>query len=198
MYTKAARRIINVSLLFTFIVLTGLSAHLYASQESGHPAQDIPADVSCGKCGMMPANYPQWQSQVVFSDGSMTPFDGCKCMFGFMFNMGEYDTAHKAGDIAKVWVKDFNTGEWTEADQATYVVGSDEMGPMGKELIPFAQADAAAEFQKAHGGELAQYQTISMATLKPLMGKMDMKKGMGMNGQMDAMQDKKMDGNMGK
>lgn len=198
MLPKSQSRITFISILLTFIALTGLCAHLYASQENAHTALEIPADVSCGKCGMFPANYPQWQSQVIFSDGTMTPFDGCKCMFGFMFNMGEYDSAHTSGDIAKVWVKDFNTGEWIEASEATYVVGSDEMGPMGKELIPFAQADEAAAFQKDHGGELAQYESISMATLKPLMGKMHMKKGMDMNGQMDMKQDMKMDGQMSK
>jgi nitrous oxide reductase accessory protein NosL len=154
--------------------------------------REISGDQSCGKCGMFPANYPKWQTQIIFSDGSMVPFDGSKCMFGFMFNMGKFDTTHNKGDIAKIWVRDFNSGEWTDAASAVFVVGSEEMGPMGKELIPFRnQADAEA-FQKEKGGQVTAYDAVSMETLKPLMGKMGGMGKMHMKGKM------KMDGQMAK
>jgi nitrous oxide reductase accessory protein NosL len=136
--------------------------------------QVIPDTVSCGKCGMSPARYPKWQTQIVFTDGSMTPFDGCKCMFGFMFQMDRYDTRHTPADVAAVWVKDYGSGDWMQAAAAYYVVGSDVMGPMGKELIPFgAHADAVA-FQRENNGTLAEYNSIGRDTLKPLMHGMKM------------------------
>lgn len=139
--------------------------------------QNIADDLTCGKCGMYPARYPKWQSQIVFADGSMTPFDGCKCMFGFLFDMGRYDKNHSPDDVAAVLVKDFNSGNWMNAEAAIFIVGSSEMGPMGKELIPFAEHTAAMNFQTARGGEMMMYEEISRATLKPLMGGMkNMKK----------------------
>lgn len=161
------------------LMLVGLVSACVAGQKTpemtragGVAPQEIGADVSCGKCGMFPAKYPQWQAQVVFADGNMTPFDGCKCMFGFLFDMGKYDTTHAREDVAAVLVKDFNRGEWFNAEAAYFVVGSNVMGPMGKELIPFEDQAAAMSFHEANGGSIERYETINMATLKPLMGGM--------------------------
>ena len=170
----------NVLLVLLLLVAAGCYAPQEAKQQDKEmqaavqPPQVIPDNISCGKCGMAPARYPKWQTQIVFTDGSMTPFDGCKCMFGYLFHMGQYDTKHTTDDMAAVWVKDFHSGDWIQAADAHYVVGSDVMGPMGKELIPFgAHADAMA-FQTENGGTLTEYDSISMETLKPLMHGMKM------------------------
>ena len=102
----------------------------------------------------------------------MTPFDGCKCLFNFMFSMEQYDKSHSAEDIKVVFVKDFNTGEWLNAEGAHFVVGSDMMGPMGKELIPFADQAAAMKFHKEHGGSMMTYAEITPEVMKSLMGGM--------------------------
>ena len=141
--------------------------------------QVIPDNVTCGKCGMYPARYPRWQSQIIFKDGAMTPFDGCKCMFNFMFDMARYDKAHSMNDVSVAWVKDFNSGAWINAVDAHYVVGSNMMGPMGKELIPFADPSAAMKFHQEQGGSVMQYADINPDVLKTLaMGGMKMKGGM--------------------
>ena len=138
--------------------------------------QIIPEGASCGKCGMYPAHYPKWQSQIVFTDGSMTPFDGCKCMFNFLASIENYDKQHSADDVAVAWVRDFDNSSWLNARDAFFVVGSSIMGPMGKELIPFKEQDAATDFQKKNGGSLMQFADINKEVLKPLsMGHMKMK-----------------------
>ncbi len=173
-----------IGLIALSLTLPGcVSQHAAGEGSSMHARvspQTIPDNVSCGKCGMYPARYPKWQSQIIFKDGSMTSFDGCKCMFGFLFNMGKYDQKHTTDDVAAVLVKDFNSGRWMNAEDAGFVVGSEEMGPMGKELIPFGDHMEAMNFQKAKGGELKMYGDISMATLKPLMGGMKHMKKMKM------------------
>lgn len=174
--THATMPIVLLSLLLSITMIS-------TSQGSQDPAagpQEITADLACGKCAMFPAQYPQWQAQVVFNDGKMTPFDGGKCMFGFLFTMSESAQGHSTDDIAAVWVREFNTGDWIDGKGAHYVVGSDKMGPMGKELIPFGDAASAERFQKEHGGQIARYDAITMETLKPLMGKMHMKGKMDM------------------
>jgi nitrous oxide reductase accessory protein NosL len=121
---------------------------------------------------MYPARYPQWQSQIIFTDGTMTPFDGCKCMFNFMNGMANFDKAHTRNDVAVAWVKDFNSGKWINAEDAYYVVGSQKMGPMGKELIPFTDHMAAMQFHKEQGGTMMKYAEITSDVLKSLMGGM--------------------------
>lgn len=164
------------TLLLPLLLLVGIFTPVGGTTLPGKEPIDIGADVSCGKCGMYPAKYPDWQTQVIFTDGKMVPFDGCKCMFGYLMNMAQYDPHHSAQDVAAIWVRDHNTGEWINARDAHFVVGSDVMGPMGKELIPFGTSAAAENFQQEHGGELAGYDAITMDTLKPLMGNMHMQK----------------------
>ena len=47
---------------------------------------------------------------------------------------------------------DYYALEPIDGRTAFYVVGSDVFGPMGKELIPFAQRAQAEEFLKDHKG----------------------------------------------
>ena len=148
------------------------AAHAETSAPTAYPAQTIPADRGCATCGMYPAHYPQWQQQLIFKDKSMAAFDGGKCLFRFLLNMATYDARHTLADVAMIWVKDFNTGAWTDGTKAFYVVGSNVMGPMGKEIIPFTTQEAAQKFQQQNGGAVEPYANITMDTLKPLMGGM--------------------------
>lgn len=176
------------TLLLALMVGCATSGSKTAEQESSAGAgemailqpMEIPANVSCGKCGMYPAKYPRWQSQIVFKDGTMTPFDGCKCMFNFLFAMEKFDKARSRDDVSVMWVKDFNSGEWFNATDAFFVVGSNMMGPMGKELIPFADQASAMKFHQEQGGTMMQYTEINPEVMKGLgMGGMKMEQGSG-------------------
>jgi nitrous oxide reductase accessory protein NosL len=154
------------------------SAAAGTSQVAVKQPMEIPENASCGKCGMYPAKYPRWQAQMIFKDGSMTPFDGCKCLFNFLFAMEKFDKTHSPEDLAVAWVKDFNSGTWINAADAHYVVGSDMMGPMGKELIPFADNAAAMQFNQEQGGTMMEYGAITPDVLATLgMGGMPMEQG---------------------
>jgi copper chaperone NosL len=161
-------KILVPALMLLTIAMVSLTQ---GSEDPATAPREIAEDVACGKCGMFPARFPQWQTQIIVADGTMTAFDGCKCMFDFLFNMDRFDKEHSSGDVAAVWVREFNTGDWINARKAHYVIGSDKMAPMGKELIAFADAAAAENFQKEHGGGAAPYEAITMETLIPLKGK---------------------------
>ncbi len=161
-----------ILLLILALALAPLAIAADSHDASSHSAQpqEVGAKVSCGSCGMYPASYPKWMSQVILADGSMTPFDGCKCMFKYLLNQD----GKMAKEAAAIWIKDFNNGSWVDAGDAHFVVNSDVMGPMGKELIPFADHMSAMAFQKEHGGSMAKYADITMASLMPLMHHKDM------------------------
>ncbi len=177
MHTKqtgdtCVRRLILVVLSAAMLLISGLAL------AAGPEPQKITEKMSCAACGMYPHSYPQWQTQVIFTDGTMAAFDGNKCMFRFLLNMQKFAPERQPEQIAAIWVKDFKTGKWLDGKAAHYVIDSKEMGPMGKELIPFATRAAAEEFQKANGGTIEIYANISMATIKPLMGGMHMQMNM--------------------
>jgi len=179
--------VFSLGLMFVLTIAVGCATSGSSSMEASPAASGqatakgpmtIPDDVSCGKCGMFPAKYPRWQSQIIFNDGAMTPFDGCKCMFNFLFAMEKFDQTHTGDDVSAIWVKDFNTGEWLTAKDAYYVVGSDMMGPMGKELIPFSDLASAQKFQGEQNGSLMKYTDINPDVMKTLgMGGMKMEHG---------------------
>lgn len=172
-----------------WLIFLGLTAMLLGSslafaaenntqQPATHDPQTITEEMNCATCGMYPARYPKWQSQVIFTDGSMAAFDGGKCLFRFLLDMQNFAMNRDPGQVAAIWVKDFKTGKWLDGKTAHYVIGSKEMGPMGKEIIPFAAQASAEEFQKANGGTIGTYADISMETIKPLMGGMHMQMDM--------------------
>ena len=170
-------------LLLAFMVGCAISGDQSVEQSSSpqsgevamHQPMAIPENVSCGKCGMFPAKYPRWQSQIIFKDGTMIPFDGCKCMFNYIVAMGEFDKTHSRDEIFAIWVKDFNSESWINGVDAYYVVGSNMMGPMGKELIPFADQADAMKFQQEQSGRMMLYSQITQEVLKNLgMGGMKM------------------------
>ncbi len=105
----------------------------------------------CAVCGMFVAKYPNFAARLTLADGSDALFDGVKDLFRYYRNPGKF--GGKAHEVRAVTVKDYYTLEAIDGRAAYYVVGSDVMGPMGKELVPFGTAAAAEEFRKDHKGE---------------------------------------------
>lgn len=164
-------------------VLLGLFLVLVAAFSNPRPVvaahrpqpQSIAEQASCGVCGMYPARFPQWQTQIIFSDGTMVPFDGAKDMFKYLLKMAEYNKQRNRGEVAAVWVRDYAGGGWLDGEGAFYVVGSSVMGPMGQELVPFASAPAAMEFQGKNGGTVSRFSEINLEVIHKLgMGAMKM------------------------
>jgi len=141
---------------------------------SSAPAADkvLPAPSSkakCPVCGMFVAKYNDWISSITFRDSSTLFFDGPKDLFKFYLNPGKYGSSKKQGDITSVYVKDYYSLALIDGRLAFYVIGSDVLGPMGKELVPFAKKEDAVGFLKDHGGKRVQsFGEINPATLKSL------------------------------
>jgi len=124
------------------------------------PPAKISEDARCPVCGMYPARHVKFHTQILFSDGVYSAFDGCKDMFKYLSEMGEYEKQYTPGDIAAIYVKDFSNGKWLNAEDAFFVVGSRISGPMGKEIIPFEDQMQAMKIANAAGGRVARYSEI--------------------------------------
>ncbi len=106
----------------------------------------------CPVCGMFVAPYPEWTATVVLADGRVDHFDGCKCLFKYLLGAERFAPGSKPGEVVTVAVKDYYELAMIDARQASFVVGSDVLGPMGHELIPLETPAAAADFVADHGG----------------------------------------------
>lgn len=133
------------------------------------PARGLVPKGSCAVCGMHVPNFPDWAAVVTFKDGGQAWFDGPKDLFTFLFDLKRYAPRRRAEDISAIQVKDYYTLKHIDARSARFVVGSDVMGPMGHELVPFAGEAQARDFQKDHRGrKLLAFSDISAKTLDEL------------------------------
>lgn len=144
------------------LTATGLAA--------GSAAQSAPVPKgNCAVCGMFVANFPDWAAVITFKDGSQAWFDGPKDLFTFLLDLKRFAAKRQATDIAAILVKDYYGLKHMDGRKAFFVSGSDVMGPMGKELVPFATEAEARGFLKDHKGQqVLSFSAITAATLKSL------------------------------
>lgn len=107
----------------------------------------------CAVCGMFVKPYPNWIAGIKWNDGAVNFFDGPKDMFKYLFYMDKYNKKKTRDDVAAVYVTEFYSTKLMSAKDLLFVVGSDVMGPMGKELIPVQGEENAQTFLKDHRGE---------------------------------------------
>ncbi len=170
---RAIRRAAPVFL--ALLVVSGIA--------SGKPLHEVDQSEKCPVCGMFVASYEQWLSQII-SGGDAKPlvFDGVKDMMAYYFN-GERYGGDTDLSTAEIWVRNYYTLDYIDGRQAYYVIGSDVLGPMGDELIPFSTRQEAENFRKDHQGtailtfeEITSSQIMEMK--KKHMMKMKKKKAM--------------------
>lgn len=127
------------------------------------------AKAKCPVCGMFVAKYHDWVSAITFKDSTTVFFDGPKDMFRFYLNPGKFGSSKKQSDVASIYVKDYYSLAPVDGRGAFYVIGSDVLGPMGKELVPFAKKEHAEGFLTDHGGKsVIRFGEIDALMLKSL------------------------------
>jgi nitrous oxide reductase accessory protein NosL len=123
----------------------------------------------CPVCGMFVAKYPDWIASIQFRDGSRRYFDGVKDLMIFYHGPEKYGFRGGAAAMKTIGVKDYYRLEMIDGRSAWYVIGSDVLGPMGKELIPFARQEDAAEFLRDHrASRILRFKELTPAVLRQL------------------------------
>jgi nitrous oxide reductase accessory protein NosL len=122
----------------------------------------------CGVCGMYVAKYPQWIASVRFTDGTVVFFDGPKDLFRYLLDLETFKPGATAEQVAAVFVTDYYSTRAIDGRTASYVIGSDVMGPMGAELVPTADAGHAETLLKDHAGErIVSFGEVTAELVKP-------------------------------
>ena len=158
------------SITWRGLLVGALLLHLLCGQATEAAPPPAPAATEkCPVCGMFVAKYPDWAASVVFKDGSISYCDGVKDVRRLLLEPARFGARQGLAEMAQVWVRDYYTLQPIDAATAFYVVGSDVFGPMGKELIPFAQRADAEEFLRDHHGErVVAFAAIDLALLATL------------------------------
>lgn len=120
-------------------------------------SMNIQKDEKCPVCGMFAYKYPKWVARMSYVENGKQvnyAFDGAKDLLKFYHNPSKWGnyTKHPDAEVT-ILVSDYYTGEVIDGKKAFYVVGSDVMGPMGKEFIAFSTLKSAQTFLKDHKGQ---------------------------------------------
>jgi len=147
------------------LAFLSLAVPVFAARQASAP----PKNVKCPVCGMLVAKYPDWNTAISYRDGSTASFDGPKDLFTYYLNPRKYDPGKKRSDIAVITVKDYYTLAPVDARKAYFVTGSNVLGPMGKELIPFEKRSDAEGFRMDHQGRrIVRFSEVTLELLKTL------------------------------
>jgi nitrous oxide reductase accessory protein NosL len=151
------------------LLLVGLVAAAF-SQTAPEPRPLKPSpENKCPVCGMFVAEHMDFLAEIVFKDGACAFFDGVKDMFRFYFDMAAYVPSRSVTDIAAIYVTDYYSLNLVDGRKAFYVVGSDIIGPMGRELIPLAAERDAATFLEDHKGRsVLKFSDITVEIIKDI------------------------------
>lgn len=115
------------------------------------PPEIIYGEDVCAACGMI-INETRYAAAYVTISGDAYRFDDIGGML-------KYDL--EANDAVHIyWAHDFNTEEWINAENATFVLDNNLTTPMGWGVAAFgAMADAEA-YAAEHGGVIATYAVL--------------------------------------
>lgn len=147
------------------LFLMGFAAGSYGEE----PRVAIQKSDRCPVCGMFVYKYPKWVAQIVWKDGAAYFYDGAKDMFKHYFDPAKFTPGKTVADVGDIYVTDYYAVELIEAKSAFYVIGSDVLGPMGHELLPFKDRESAQEFLEDHQGKsILRFDEVTPALIESL------------------------------
>lgn len=117
------------------------------TEELAYTPEEIQDTDVCEVCGMA-VPQDQHATQIILENERSLKFDDIGCLVEWKDENGE-------DDIGAEFVRDFNTEEWIQIKNTTFVYDSEIMTPMAYGIISFADEADAESFIEAEGkGEI--------------------------------------------
>lgn len=109
----------------------------------------------CAQCGMRVDTAPSW-----LAGHGDARFDGPKCLFRFVVSRGV--------EAGVGWATEYYDAERVMLRDASFVVGSDVLSPMGDDLVPLRTRALAERFAAGHGGRVVGFSEVDEVLLREL------------------------------
>lgn len=106
----------------------------------------------CPVCAMFPARQPDHAAALTLTSGQTFYFCGNGCLLRTWLRPEAY-LGQTREAIDRLVVHDYFSGQPIDGRSATWVAGSDVVGPMGPAIIALEDAGQLATFKKRHGGK---------------------------------------------
>lgn len=106
----------------------------------------------CGRCGMVVDPKSAFQAELLMPDtGGRLAFDSPKCAL-------KHRATRKVRTTLRV--QEYYSRNWIDGSEVRFVIGSDVIGPMGKDFIGVSPSQTE-KFVKDHGGD----KTLTLAEI---------------------------------
>ncbi len=113
---------------------------------SGKPEEIAYGRDICTFCKMAITD-PRFAAEIITKKGKVYKFDSIECMIAATLD-GTVDPA----EVRHYWVKDFETREWVDAEQARFLQSPRMRSPMGVNLVAFATREHMEAFKMKYDG----------------------------------------------
>jgi copper chaperone NosL len=134
-----------ITLALALTLLTGCRTR------SPRPVDIEPSDM-CGFCRMA-ISQKRFAGEVVDADESAVKFDDIGCMLRYREGGRPKPTA--------VFVMDYDTREWKDANASSFLRGSKVATPMGGGILAFSDKARAEAAAREIGGEVLPFERLS-------------------------------------
>lgn len=144
----------KVAIVLGVFILAGVTLSWAQEDISNHP--------NCPYCGMDRAKFAHSRVLIEYDDG--TSFGGCSLHCAAIDMAVNIDKAP-----VSIRVGDYSTKKLIDAENATWVIGGDQMGVMTRRAKwAFENQADADNFIKGHGGEAATFEEAVKATYEDM------------------------------
>lgn len=148
--------------LLTLLALLALLAGCEQATQKVAAAVELSHDTYCSLDGMLLADYPGPKAQIHYAQSEPEFFCDTVEMFSIYLQPEQQKrvTAVFVNDMGKSeWERP--AGQWIDARQAFYVVGSRRRGSMGPTFASFAEESAARAFAEKEGGKVLRFNEVT-------------------------------------
>lgn len=140
-------KLIQWSVLFVSILfLTACGEQSYEPQEV-NPETDV-----CQICNMS-ITHVDFAAQAVFKNGDHLVFDDLGCLMDYILQNGEQE-------IGASYIRDTNSAQWLNIQEAVYVYSKDYWTPMSYGVLAFSSQQEAESYLNEQPGKLLQYEDL--------------------------------------
>lgn len=106
----------------------------------------------CPVCAMFPVRRPRSAAAMTLKSGETYYFCSNGCLLRAWLRPTVYLGKERAA-IERLVVLDYFSGNPIDARKATWIAGSDVVGPMGPAIVALGNAGQLAAFKKRHGAQ---------------------------------------------
>lgn len=111
---------------------------------------------ACTECRML-INEERFAASLVTADEAVETFDSVECLLRRLDH-------HQPERLTRVWVHDYDSAKWLDAQDAWYVQSADIATPMGRGLVAVGTEAAAKRLAAAAHGRVMRFHEIPLST----------------------------------